>query len=91
MNTITLDSILEAANKGWAIKAAIFFGHVGRGTKTHIIRKNEEMNSTIYTLCGAERVSTMSARRPYAYTITDKEVPASTICGRCVKSVEVGA
>ena len=91
MNTITLESVLEAGNKGWATKATIFFGHVGRGTKTHIIRKNDDMNSVIYTLCGAERVSTMSNKRTYCYTTTAQEVPASTLCGRCFKNVKVGA
>ena len=91
MNTVTLESVVEAGNKGWATKATIFFGHVGRGTKTHIIRKNDDMNSVVYTLCGAERVSTMSSKRTYCYTITAKEVPASTLCGRCVKNVEAGA
>lgn len=91
MNTVTLESVVEAGNKGWAMKATIFFGHVGRGTKTHIIRKDDYMNSVVYTLCGAERVSTMSAKRTYCYTITAKEVPASTLCGRCVKNVEAGA
>jgi hypothetical protein len=86
MNTVTLESLIEIANKGWATKATIFFGHVGRGTKTHIIRKNDEMNSNIYTLCGAERVSTMSAKRTYCYTITAKEVLSSTLCGRCLKA-----
>lgn len=86
MNTVTLDSVVEIGNKGWATKADIFFGHVGRGTKTHIIRKNTEMNSVIYTLCGAERVSTMSAKRSYCYTTTATEVPATTVCGRCLKA-----
>ena len=86
MSTVTLDSVVEIGNKGWAVEAEIFFGHVGRGTKTHIIRKNPDMNSTIYTLCGAERVSTMSNKRTYCYTSTVKEVPASTLCGRCLKA-----
>lgn len=86
MNTVTLDSVLELGNKRYALPASIYFGRVGRGSKVHIVRKLETMNATIYTLCGAERVSTMSNRRTYAYTITEKEVPASTLCGRCLRA-----
>jgi hypothetical protein len=85
MTTVTLESVMEIA-KSRSTEVSIHFGRVGHGTKVHIIRKYSDLPGNTHTLCGAETSRTSMRRSSYAYTIRETEVPASTVCGRCLKT-----
>jgi hypothetical protein len=85
MTTVTLESVMQIATHP-LLQASIHFGRVGHGTKVHIIRKTSDLPGCTHTLCGAETSRTSMRRSSYAYTIRETEVPASTVCGRCLKT-----